>query len=108
MTPLYERMAAPEGPHAQLMREVWSHNKWMIDVKFGSFRDDNYMDILHWCRDNLGDQTWPYGDDKRWGKWLRGSATIDGWDWLGFDTEESMNQFIAAWKDRVELERPRP
>lgn len=31
------------------------------------------------------------------GRWLRGGVTIDGWTWVGFDTEEAMQRFESRW-----------
>jgi hypothetical protein len=33
----------------------------------------------------------------KFGRWLFGGATVDGWTWVGFDTEAAMSEFRAAW-----------
>lgn len=39
------------------------------------------------------------GPSQRGGAWQFGSASINGWRWVGFDRLEHMHAFQAAWPD---------
>lgn len=104
-TGIYLRATA-DTSHGGILKKVWEHNPWILDVKKGSPNSELSRAVINWCNDNLGERTWPYGDSPRFGKWHEGSATIHGWEWLGFDTVEHMNKFIEAWKDRLEIAPP--
>lgn len=78
-----------------LMEKVWSVTPWMVDAFIDS--DEREREVLHWCREHLGDEAWPIHG--RPGVWQRGSATINGWTWFGFATEEMMLKFQAQWLD---------
>ena len=78
-----------------LAHEVWDMTPWVVDVYDGRTQDGRYLEMMHWCRERWGDQAWwPSG---RKGSWQRGGATVDGWTWWGFDTENKMSEFVAAW-----------
>ncbi len=79
----------------RLAHEVWDMTPWVVDVFEGANRDMGYMDRMHWCRERWGDQAWWPSGLK--GAWQRGGATVDGWTWWGFDSEDKMNEFLAAW-----------
>lgn len=77
-----------------LMRKVWEPTPWVINVFEGSYDEYNFIDIIRWCCDNLGDESYPIHD--KVGVWHRGGATVDGYTWYGFASEELMQRFIDA------------
>lgn len=78
-----------------LMRKVWSPTPFMVNVDTGSPDSDRYREILQWCRENIGPQAHPiHGKD---GDWQTGTATVFGWTWMGFATEDLLNRFLAAF-----------
>ena len=82
-----------------LMREVWSATPWMVNAHTGGSLDDpiREAEIHSWCTERFGPQHNPWSGPP--GKWRRGSATICGWTWMGFATEEMMQQFMERWPD---------
>lgn len=99
-TALYERMLAfnyEDDERAALMRKVWDGFPWMVDAYTGGYAKDRERehDILMWCHEHIGEQASPIHD--RPGNWLRGSATIHGWTWMGFATQADMNRFLERW-----------
>lgn len=86
------------GPEdAALAHEVWDMTPWVVDVFDGQWSEEpqRRYEMMHWCRDRWGEQAWwPSG---RKGAWQMGSATVCGWAWWGFDSEEHMKEFVAAW-----------
>lgn len=80
----------------ELMRRVWRITPWMLDCFTGSWSDcDRQHEIVTWCTNQFGPQAFVLGG--RPGRWQRGSATIFGWTWMGFETEAMMLEFMAAW-----------
>ena len=78
-----------------LAHEVWDMTPWIIDVHDGRVEDGLYRDLMVWCQSRWGAQAWwPNG---RKGAWQRGGATVDGWTWWGFDSEDKMREFVGAW-----------
>lgn len=78
-----------------LAHRIWDDTPWMVNCYSGSVGDDRCRSMIEWCFRQFGDQAWwPTG---RPGAWQRGSATINGWEWWGFDTEDKMLDFMAAW-----------
>ena len=70
---------------------------WMVDAYTGSMSHDRDHEMCDWCREHFGDEAFPiHGRD---GDWQRGGATIYGYTWFGFKTEEMMKQFMAVWPD---------
>ena len=97
-TPLFARTmkwAADDPDGGELMRDVWGGTPWMIEVFTGSGRDERYSEIIQWCFDELGDEAHPFSGDS--GAWRSGNATVCGWTWFGFDTEDRMTRFLDAW-----------
>jgi len=99
MTPLYRNIIE----HGQtsfaadvLTRKVWSNTPWVAHVYFGRGNEER-IDIEHkilaYCTEHFGQEAWPIHDKP--GNWYRGGATVDGWGWIGFHTEETMLQFFA-------------
>lgn len=81
-----------------LMHKVWDRTPWMLDAYTGSCGADRWHEIVEWCTEQFGPEGWPIHD--RPGQWHMGGATIDGWTWIGFATEEMMNRFIERFGDR--------
>ena len=71
---------------------TWASIPWIIDVYVGMDypvnRREQEMDI--WCTEHFGRALTMFNKK---GKWGHGHATIHGWTWRGFATEEMMNQF---------------
>lgn len=77
-----------------LQHKVWDPTPWMLDVYTGR-GDDRMRAILAWCLERFGDEAWPIHGKP--GSWHMGGATLYGWTWFGFDTEEKMRAFQAKW-----------
>lgn len=102
-TELFQRMAKfdyGEGERGDLMRKVWSPTPWMLNIWTGRWEDGREQRMLEWCYRHFGQESSPIHD--RDGKWKRGNATVMGWTWFGFSTQEEMNQFVSAWPSPVE------
>ena len=93
-------MYGDDAERADLMRRVWEPTPWMADVWTGGFAQEfgREREIREWCTERFGPECFVIGG--REGKWQRGSATINGWPWMGFATEAMMNEFLAVWGDR--------
>jgi hypothetical protein len=101
MTPLYERMAAHEYGNPEvgdLMRKIWAGTPWMIDCYTERIGGGLFVEIMQWCRRRWGVEAWPI--HSRPGRWQSGSATVDGWTWFGFESEEMLAKFKAQWETR--------
>lgn len=103
-TSLYTRMCAFDHGDAErnaLMAHVWSSTPWMLNTKTGSMADPEgivaWQRIRAWCENNIGDEAFPiHGRD---GQWQFGGATVFGWTWVGFATEDQMRRFMAAFPE---------
>lgn len=78
-----------------LMAQVWRGTPWMVDAYTGSHDTDRRHDLMEWCREQFGREAWPIHGHQ--GQWHSGSATVDGWTWMGFATEDQMRRFMARW-----------
>jgi hypothetical protein len=87
----------------ELMRRTWSTTPWMVEAYTGRSDDDRYTEIRLWCRDQFGAEAFL---DREPGAWRSGHATVDGWTWMGFATEEQMQQFLARWPAPNEKLKP--
>lgn len=76
-----------------LQHKVWDPTPWMLDVYTGAYV--NEREIWLWCAEHLGEESSPIHGKA--GTWHRGGATVYGWSWFGFDTEERMRKFQAKW-----------
>lgn len=97
-TELFEQTLAfdyEDAERSDLMRKVWSVTPYMIDYQTGSPGADTYRNIVTWCRDNFGPQAHPIHEFE--GDWQLGSATIFGWTWIGFKTQEQLDTFISGF-----------
>lgn len=97
-TDLYRRIISYEyrtDEQSDLQRKVWSPTPWVVNVFEGRNDDMMYFEIGEWCRENIGPESSPIHEMQ--GEWRRGGATVDGWTWYGFATEEIMNRFLEAW-----------
>lgn len=82
---------------AELMHKVWDGFPWMVNAYTGGYSHgrDREHDILMWCCDNIGEPASPIHD--RPGRWYRGSATVDGWTFMGFASKDDMEKFTGRW-----------
>lgn len=97
-TELYHRTITfdyGDQKRADLMRKVWSVTPWMIDCFTDSINSDREGSIRHWCSEHIGPQAHPIHG--REGDWQLGGATIHGWTWIGFASEQLLEQFLAAF-----------
>ncbi len=98
---LYTRMvlrADKDGKHDELMHTVWDNTPWMVEAYTGSIDNfGRYREIMNWCRENFGEEAWPIHGKS--GDWHCGGATVMGWTWIGFKTEEMMLKFIDKWRN---------
>lgn len=80
-----------------MMHTVWDATPWICDAYTGSFGEEltRRLEIREWCTERFGPEAWPIHG--RPGRWHTGGVTIHGWTWIGFDTEEAMREFQAAW-----------
>lgn len=81
-----------------LMHKAWDRTPWMVDAHTGPTvgwgRDRN---MRLWCEEAFGPEAWPI--HHRPGSWFRSGVTVEGRTWFGFETEEMMKMFLAAWPD---------
>jgi len=106
-TDLYRRVVLfdyGDGDRGQLQRKVWAPTPWMTDVYVGRWEDGRERQILEWCYETFGSESSPIHE--RIGRWHRGGATINGWTWFGFASEEDMQAFVAAWPTPAGIEHP--
>ena len=99
-TDLYQRMLAwsrEEGERGKSLAEEWEPTPWIVDAYTGGHHNEmgREYDISQWCIEHCGPESVPMRGQK--GQWKRGGATIDGYTWMGFATEEMMQQFCEAW-----------
>lgn len=98
-TNLFKRTMAwaeREGDRGKIMRKVWEGTPWMVNAYTGKIENHGrYRDMVDWCYENFGNEASPIHDTP--GSWHRGGATVHGWTWFGFDSEERMNLFCKAW-----------
>lgn len=95
-TQLYEQWVAGDtSEHGDLMRAVWSNNRWIMNVFTGRCASERDYEIRQWLNDTFGRETWPFGETPRPGRWMRGSATLDGWTWIGFSRSMTGNVLSA-------------
>lgn len=80
-----------------LMRQVWDPTPWITNAYTGSFSEEptRRLEIREWLTERFGAEAWPLHG--RPGRWHTGSVTVNGWTWIGFDTEEAMREFEEAW-----------
>lgn len=91
---LYQRQIA--NCDNELMHKVWDGTPWMADAYIGSYYTDGRREeIMQWCREHFGSEAWPIHGKP--GDWHSGGTSINGWQWMGFKTEEQMQKFIARW-----------
>ncbi len=88
-----------DNERTELAHQVWDGTPWIVDAYVGrdSKDDRRDRDIRLWCHDRFGKESWPFSDVKRPGAWHFGGATINGWTWIGFDSEAKMLEFLAVW-----------
>lgn len=100
-TDLYRRVTAYAEERGAddlaLHLKVWQPTPWMIDVYVGKTYSEEWLLPAHheWCNANLGEESWPIHGHP--GVWHRGGATVDGWTWYGFATEDLMRRFLAQF-----------
>lgn len=80
---------------ANIMRAVWKDTPWMVNAFTGSSGGKRWEEIREWCVERFGPEAWPLHG--RPGRWYSGGTILYGWRWMGFDTEEAMREFEAAW-----------
>lgn len=78
-----------------LVEKVWSGTPWMVNAYTGSCGDDRDCEMRDWCFEHFGNEAWPIHGKP--GKWHRSGATINGWTWFGFATQEMMRRFEEAF-----------
>lgn len=81
--------------HDELSHKVWDPTPWMLNVRTDGINSDRERDIISWCREKFGEQSWPIHG--RPAAWYQGGATVFGDCWFGFATEEMMKQFQEKW-----------
>jgi hypothetical protein len=97
-TDLYRRALSfnyDDPKRGALMEKVWCGTPWMVDAYTGAPDTDRRHELMQWCRDQFGPEAWPIHGHP--GQWHSGGATVNGWTWMGFATEEQMRRFVARW-----------
>lgn len=87
----------------QLMAEVWGPTPWIVSAYTERSDGLRMRDMVVWLLEHFGPEM------ARWhpaGMWQRGSVTMYGWTWIGFATEDMMQQFEAAWPLPLGVKRP--
>lgn len=102
MTPLYSRMfEVLEADKHELMHKVWDPTPWIINVETLSPSTEEGIrrwDIMRdWLISNIGVES--YTIHGYVGAWHRGGATVCGWTFFGFATEDMMHKFVEQFKE---------
>ena len=87
----------------ELMRKCWTPTPWMVNVYDSPHKDEHEglrREIAEWCIEQFGPESWPIHDKPA--DWYRGSATVYGWTWYGFATEEMLNLFLERFPQEQE------
>ena len=107
MTELYKlimKKAEQNGSDLELQHMVWDPTPWVIQVQLGdpvdTFEYSDEREIMDYCLAQFGPESWPIHNKPA--AWYRGGATVNGVTWLGFATEQMMQQFMADWPNNVE------
>ena len=90
-TELYQQVINYEGKAKDITSMVWEPTPYMMDVYTGGRR----YEMQGWLTERWGRACSPIHE--REGLWQFGNATIDGYTWLGFATEEMMQEFLEHW-----------
>lgn len=83
----------------ELHHKVNDPTPWIIDVRLPESNSREWFELLEWCSDNLGPESWPIHG--RPGNWYRAGATIHGHTDMGFATEDMMKRFMEQFPDRI-------
>lgn len=97
-TDLYRRALAfnDDDPESKdLTAKVWRDTPWMVDAYTGSHETARRHELMEWCREHFGPEAWPIHGHP--GQWHSGAATVYGWTWMGFATEDQMRRFMERW-----------
>jgi len=88
-----------------LEKKVWDPTPFVIDVYIGKRNsiDDDEQDIREYCIENFGKESWPIYNKPA--DWYRCGATVDGWTWFGFKTEQMMLKFISDWPENTKQKK---
>ena len=79
----------------QPMEKVWKGTPYMVDA-FTSFTNSNrFKEIYRYCCEQFGDEASPIHNKS--GNWHIDGTTVYGWTWIGFKTQEMLEQFMVAW-----------
>ena len=76
-------------------QKVWSPTPWVLDVYTDSLGSSKGIGLRKWLEEHLGPESSPIHGME--GRWHFGYVTIYGWIWIGFASEQEMEQFIEAW-----------
>ncbi len=101
-TDLYRRALAfnDDDPERKaLMAQVWRDTPWMVDAYTDSPNTKRRCEMMEWCREQFGPEAWPIHGHA--GQWHSGGATVYGWTWMGFATENQMCIFLAHWPNPI-------
>lgn len=79
----------------ELAHLVWDPTPWVVDVFTGRVDSDLRHEMSDWLRSEIGVESWPI--HKKPGVWHFAGATVDGWTWLGFATEDMMQRFLSKF-----------
>jgi hypothetical protein len=82
-----------------LMAKVWAVTPFVVNVRTGNINSEAERNVMEWCRDNLGNEAWPIHG--RPGRWQRGSATVHGETFMGFDSAEALALFNARFGELI-------
>lgn len=109
-TALHKRILAfdyGDQERTDLMIKVWAVTPFVVNVRTGSVNSETEREITEWCREKFGPDAWPIHGKP--GKWQRGSATVHGETFMGFDTAETLAVFMGRFGHLViEDEPPSP
>jgi len=106
MTDIYNKIiehATKDDKRLALSHKVWDPTPFVVDVYIGD-RDEfgdgvDEHNIRQYCEEHFGKESWPIHDKPA--DWYRGGATVNGWTWFGFKTEEMMGKFINDWPENI-------
>lgn len=91
---------------SDLVAKVWAGTPFVVNVRTGSINSETEREIMEWCRENLGAEAWPIHGKP--GVWQRGSATVHGETFMGFDTTETLATFADRFRHLIIEDAPLP
>ncbi len=101
-TALYQRIVDfdyGDRERSYLVERVWKDTPFVVNVRTGEINSESEREIMQFCRKRFGPEAWPIHG--RPGRWYRGSATVYGETFMGFDTAGTLAVFLGRFGDLI-------